>query len=571
MGMQFKQAPPDITSKYGSYRAEFFINNRDRLLYKDHLFQLFTPSSKPALYIPSDNNGRELIVLTTDYSQEVDELLEIGKLFHVPKNNNFKLLDTTSNSDTIILVCTLKDFDVYSVGMTVGTTNGDMYHVSSVKQYRHISKHIHQHELTSEQVLQAGDSKVQVVYLDKVTSDSTQLPPSSDNAIYGIVRRLSDKELLLVKLQDNSDISCYHIQEKLDISTGYIENYTGSVMTTTYGLYTLNYAVLVLPFGTLLPYINSSPGTSSFNLGKLDNKVAELILEGKVDRGMYDKYMQYGYFIGHLAHLGVAGLSKKSLTTDPNIVKRRKELLELHKHELHDPTVLSAIEKELIQMDRDWLKGDNSEKYYAVNPDKAFNEHRKKMYVTMGIAPAFSKDSTEYEFTENSLNEGIRPENIVNLSNEIRRGTYDRGIGTAKGGEQTKFILRVFNATRITSENCGSKKGIEVSLTDSNYTQFIDRYTVDPTTGKTVLLDKDTITKYIGKTILIRSSMYCKTKDGLCYTCVGENFKTLDRDNIGMLAVFIGSKFTSINMKSMHFSGIKSDTVTDISKYFVTT
>lgn len=570
MSIHFKIAPSNISCKYGSYRTDFFISNRDRLLYKDYLFQVFTPSFKPMLYIPKEFNNKELLLLTSDYKQEIDELFEIGRLFHVPKSENVVSLDIpNNNNDTAIIVCTGKDFDKYKIGMIGVTSYGDTYTVSTIKQYRHISQHVKQYELTPEQILQAGNNKVQLVYLNKITLENTQLPPSENNAIYGILYRVSDTEVVLVKLKDTSTDVCFHIHEKFEISTGYIENYTGSAITTTYGLYTLNYVVLVLPFGTLIPYINSTPGTSNFNLGKLDNRVAELILEGRVTREMYDKYMQYGYFIGHLAHLGVAGLSKKALTTDPRIIQRRKELLEKHKHELHDPTVLSAIEKELIQMDKEWIQGDSSEKYYAVNPDKAFNEHRKKMFITMGITPAFSKDSTQYEFTENSLNEGIKPENLVNVANEIRRGTYDRGIGTAKGGEQTKFILRVFNATRITSEDCRSKRGIEITLTENNYTQFIDRYLVDPHTGNITLLDKNTITKYIGKTIFIRSAMYCKTKDGLCYTCVGDNFRKLDRDSIGMLAVFIGSKFTSINMKSMHFSGIKSDTVTDISKYFV--
>ena len=219
-------------------------------------------------------------------------------------------------------------------------------------------------------------------------------------------------------------------------------------------------------------------------------------------------------------------------------------------------------------MDKDWLKGDSAQRYYGVNENKSYNEYRKKMFVTMGISPSFSKDATSYDFVERSLSDGLTKNEMASISNEIRRGSYDRGIGTAKGGEQTKFIIRVFNATRVTMDDCKSKRGISVTFTLKNYRDFIDRYMLD-SNGKLTLLTEDVISSYIGKTVTLRSPMYCKTPNGLCYTCVGNNFRVLDQNNIGMLAVNIGSKFTSINMKSMHFSGIKSDTLVDISKYFV--
>ena len=561
---------------YGSYEADVFINNRDRLLYKDHLLQLFTVASRPMLSIPTNLIGTELILLTVDYPQELTEIVSAGRIFSVPKQALMTL--SLSESDTEVYKdskksITLVDTDSgkYKIGDRYITSWGKQYSVSMVKKYRHITKYSKYTELSPTDIKRVGDSNVYIFTLELLgDSHVAYIPPSDSNAVYGIAKIVSDREMLLYKLQDDGSKAPYHIHDKLNIVKGYIENYIGSSMMTTYGLYLINYTILVLPFGDKIGYINSADGKSDFNLGKLDNKVAELLLDGVIGRPEYDKYMQYGYFIGHMAQLGVVGLTKKALTTDPRIAIRKKELLEIHKHELHDPTVITKIEAELIEMDKAWLRGDPSyDRYYATNEDKSFNELRKKMFVTMGIAPAFSKDTNKYEFTETSLVAGTRPKDMVNMSNEIRRGTYDRGIGTAKGGEQTKFILRVFNATVIAEDNCGSKKGLTVHLTEANKSLFINRSVLDPVSGKVTLLTKDGIDKYVGKVVQIRSPMYCKTKNGLCYTCVGDTFRKLDRESIGMLAVFIGSKFTSINMKSMHFSGIKSGKISDFTKYFV--
>ena len=324
--------------------------------------------------------------------------------------------------------------------------------------------------------------------------------PTSDYAVYGVLCYPTNNTAILVRLQENALYAPFAMGDQFVLQAGMLPNYkSGPDVITDVGKFFLNELLLVMPFNDIFPYINGV-----FSPKKLDNMVSEKVIEGVVTRPMLNRYLNNGYWFGEDGSISTACWSERSLTTDPNIPKRKKELLEQYKDHLNDPVVLSKIEKELIAMDKAWLKGDSSEPFYAVGGGKVWNEQRKKMYVMFGLNVAFSKNATDFEFVADSLSDGWSAETMPVAANDIRRGSYGRGIETAKGGEQTKFVLRVFQDVGVDQEDCGSKDGIDITLTKDNASEYLGRWTVDD-----VCLTEDVLKSYMGRTIKLRSPLYC--------------------------------------------------------------
>lgn len=563
-----------------SPKVTFLIENREHLIYREFLIHLFTCSTKYIYTLPDDVLGKEMIKITADTAFELDTLLE-RKIVAIPKNAipiTFpkEEIPTLQLQDRIITTRIKNEMNTYKMGNVVKTPWNELYSVNRRTKHTRIETHPYYNQLTPEQIKTIGDNFFEVLELVKLHSEKPSLC-GDDFYIYGVAfKTMGDHELpltdttgklpcsvILVKLSESGSTPIYDPTDMFLLQEGMIENYTNSkgAIETTIGRYLLNYLILVKPFGKLFSYINDV-----FHVGKIDTMIATALLEKTIGRKEYDAYMDYGYFIGQFSEFSVPGISKKALVTDPSIRGLREKLLKEHAHELNDPTVLTKIEAQLVEVDKAWMKGDEAEVFYAVTASKSYNEHRKKMFLTMGLMQSFKSTSTEYSFIPGSLSEGIDIKYLPDIANEIRRGSYDRGKSTAKGGVQTKDLLRIFNNLRIVGEDCKTSGGIKLTLVEENYKDYIKRWVTQ--SGKLTLLTDENIKDYLGKEVIIRSPMYCKMVGGLCQVCVGNYFKELNSTAIGMLALDVGSKFTSISMKSMHFSGIKSTTVHSLSSFF---
>ena len=399
------------------------------------------------------------------------------------------------------------------------------------------------------------------LHVPKVPTQGTDLDmtePSKDYFVYG-VHIPTDQEGIgyLYQLTDDASEPPFKMYEQFYITSGCIDNYTSNEkIVTDVGKFLLNQLVLVFPFGDLIPYRNGT-----FKPGDLDDIVAHYILEKKITRDMYNKYMNFGYWYGMDGSIATPTWSERSLVTDPKIKERKKELLEKYKDHLDDPMTLSKIENELGQMDKDWLKGDVSEPFFAATSKKT-SEQRKKLYLTFGVLASFDKNTGSYEFVEESLEDGWTIKNLDVASNEVRRGSYGRGIETAKGGEQTKFVLRIFQELAVDEEDCKAKTGIQVLITKYNKTYYVNRWLIN-----NILFTNELADQSIGKVMTFRGPQYCKTKPGFCFKCVGELFRKLDMKAIGMNEVIVTSGMTSAAMSAMHAGQIETVEITDFHRF----
>lgn len=382
-------------------------------------------------------------------------------------------------------------------------------------------------------------------------------PISKDLAIYGYIE-IDNRHYLTVLSIDASEPP-FTWGDKFTLKAGDIDNYTGADTVTDFGKYVVNQVILAKPFKDKIPYINAEVSPS-----KTDKLVADLIVKKQITRKEFNDYMRNGYWFGSDASITTATMTEKAMVTDPRVAKRRAELLEQHKDELDDPQVTVAIEQELISMDKAWLSDDPSHAFYKADGGKVFKEQRKKMHLMFGTGIAFDKDTNKYTFYGKPLSEGWDATSIPICANDTRRGSYGRGIDTAKGGEQTKFLLRIFQEVSITEEDCGAKTGIRVLLTENIASQYFGRHMLNGVT-----LTKENYKTFLGETVELRSPMHCKTVNGFCYTCCGQSMKDIGMIAIGMQAIRISSKFTSTSMKAQHASSANSTTIKHFSRFLV--
>ena len=392
------------------------------------------------------------------------------------------------------------------------------------------------------------------------TLKKSPIVETTDGIVYGC-STLTATTQYLYRIHDQSDTPIMDIYDEFMLGKGMIDNYVSDQpIQTTYGLFILNYIVLADPLGSLIPYVNEI-----FPWKKIQKTIANGILDGKITRDMYDKFMNNVYFIGSFTEISVPDMTTKSMTTDPAIIKRRDELFAQYKDQLNDPLIVAKIEDELIAMDKKYLSEDPASAWIIDEGD--WTTARKKMFITNGISEAFSKDSNEFTFMPDALNEKMNFEFFPAIANDIRRGTYMRSKETAKGGEETKFVLRIFQNVSITEDDCHSKDGITVVMTANQYSEYQGRHVIDH--GQDIILTEENFGKYIERPVVLRSPMHCHAKNGFCYACFGEIYRKLGMKAIGAKVVEASSSLMSTAMNAMHRSKVVTANIDDLDAFIV--
>ena len=348
----------------------------------------------------------------------------------------------------------------------------------------------------------------------------------------------------------------------ITLNTNDIVNYQGKEsLETTTGRLLLNYVILVDPFGDLIPYVNSE-----WKIGSIEETLVDLLFTGRLTVEQIKHYSRNLHWLGHFTELAVPSFTERALTVDPAIIARRNELLEQHRDaiEAGDAVVMSQIESELVAMDRASIKGDVSTLFYD-RDGKSYDVHRKSTLILGGMVQNFGDKG--YGFIGNSLEEGWDVEKFPTICNEIRRGSFARAKETAKGGEETKFVIRVFQNTRIVEEDCHSKRCLHVHLTGDMVKKYLYRnIVVDDTL---IQLSAENSDNYVGQTVLMRSPLYCDTKNGYCFACMGGLFKSINQELITMIAVQVTSAFTKAALKSKHVTQARRIEVTSLNQFVV--
>lgn len=361
-----------------------------------------------------------------------------------------------------------------------------------------------------------------------------------------------DKQNELMKIDDAlPGKPIYGFDEIVTITEEDIPNLKGTAITT-YGILLANYTLLVYPFNDKIPYINDEISISSIENIILPVFVDNPLEEGRVgDKEIpvseYLKFVNAAQYLEGFAQICVPAATPKSILPAPGIHEFRDKLIKENQNNLHDPTVIARIDKQLKEYDKEYLKGDLSNGHML--EEKSYDS-RKKMYAMYGAEQGLEEKVTVDPIIK-SLSEGWDIDYFPQMNNALRAGSYFRGAQTQLGGEAVKWLLRASSNIRVTVDDCGSKLGMNIDIDDSSYESLVGFTLL--VGGKTLkITDKDMASKYIGKSVEIRSPMFCNlTKTDYCKTCVGDKL-SLHPNALSAAISEYGSIMLNIFMKLMH-------------------
>lgn len=350
-------------------------------------------------------------------------------------------------------------------------------------------------------------------------------------------------------------------KDKVDLVIGDIPNLEGPVTTTVGNLF-VNWYGIVHALGVKIPFQTGEVTVKSL-LALIHPVFSSDIMhpDGTINYEAQDPKMIYAHeyvtFIKCMTALaGFVEVSVPSATpytarTAPGIKELRDKLLKEHEHELNDPTVIAAIEKQLIAKDKEWIDQDPDKGFYIKG--KSFNIVRKKLFLMGGIEANFNGDGG-YTLVKNSLMEGPQLETLPALINTLRNGSYSRGALTALGGEAVKFFQRVLQNSRVVAGDCGVTYGVPYAITKANHKNFRGRYHI--VNGETVAIGEDT-EALIGKVIEFRTSQTCRLEHtDYCAVCMGDEVAK-SPNGLSAMGSNMGSIFMTTMMAAMHSVELK--------------
>jgi len=178
-----------------------------------------------------------------------------------------------------------------------------------------------------------------------------------------------------------------------------------------------------------------------------------------------------------------------------------------------------------------------------------------------------------------NFKEGLTVLEYFNSTHGARKGLADTALKTANSGYLTRRLVDVANDCIITSEDCGTKKGVTVqaeidggqvvaSLTE----RILGRTTAEdvkhPETGEILIKRNKEVTEDLAEKaeaahvqkVRVRSVLTCDLPEGVCGKCYGRDLARGTSVNIGeavgvIAAQSIGEPGTQLTMRTFHIGG----------------
>ena len=178
-----------------------------------------------------------------------------------------------------------------------------------------------------------------------------------------------------------------------------------------------------------------------------------------------------------------------------------------------------------------------------------------------------------------NFKEGLTVLEYFNSTHGARKGLADTALKTANSGYLTRRLVDVANDCIITSEDCGTKKGVTVqaeidggqvvaSLTE----RILGRTTAEdvkhPDTGEIIIKRNKEVTEDLAEKaeaahvqkVRVRSVLTCDLPEGVCGKCYGRDLARGTSVNIGeavgvIAAQSIGEPGTQLTMRTFHIGG----------------
>ena len=359
------------------------------------------------------------------------------------------------------------------------------------------------------------------------------------------------------KIEDYSgmDKGLFQYKDSVALQKGDIANLDRDIETTV-GRVLQNLIMLVYPFGDKISYINQR-----FMPRDIESIIKDRLVDTPLSsterskESIYvDEYIRYSdacLFLSQLCQVCVPGVTEKAITAPPGGREYLAELMDRAVREgksLHDPATIADIGQEMEKYDSQYLQGDRS-LGFLINKKKDLGIVRKKMFLMYGFDKGFDETS-QVDFIDRPLSEGIDYSRIDSYINGSRSGSFSRGAETQLAGVSVKEMLRASSNENIAIEDCHTDLGMRITLTEDNISTYRGFYCFYQ--GKEIKLDDDNRDMYLGKTVDMRSPAYCRCEGtSRCARCCGPHL-SLHQTGISSAVADMGSVFLNTLMKAMH-------------------
>jgi hypothetical protein len=350
----------------------------------------------------------------------------------------------------------------------------------------------------------------------------------------------------------------FRFLDHLNITQDDVPNVHEGEVTTTYGNVLFNFTCLVWPFGGRVGF-----KTGRINAGALEQEVLDRVQdmvpkgerrdENNKDAPLYvSEYIKFCEAMFHMAgytQLCVPAKSAKEMVAPPGLKELRTKLLKENKDRLHDPAVIAAIQKQLVDYDKEYLKDDTAAGFLGASANKLYGVVRSKLFLMHGAEFGFGMGTMD--LIDNSLSEGWNVEKFPAMMDSLRSGSYNRGAETMLGGEAVKWLLRASSNMQVVKEDCGTKLGLPM-VVNKKTVKKLPGFSVVTEDGHVKIADAEAAGQYLGKSIMLRSPMFCKLdKTDYCAVCVGDRLSVNPTALSAAISEY-GSTFMLISMSAMH-------------------
>ena len=276
--------------------------------------------------------------------------------------------------------------------------------------------------------------------------------------------------------------------------------------------------------------------------------------------------------------------------------ERYNQLLDLWTH--CRETVTKELLKELKNDRRDVrdqpLPIDSTDGYVYMNPvwlmsDSGARGNVSQIQQLAGMRGLMSKPSGEIIETPIRANarEGMSVLEYFSSTHGARKGLADTALKTADSGYLTRKLADVAQNVFISEIDCGTRQGvtkraiykgeeIDVPLREQVVGRVARETIRDPITDQLIVEESEQITEEAAKkiealgidTVLVRSSLTCDSRRGVCAKCYGQDMSTGQLVEEGLAVGIIGAQSigepgTQLTMRTFHTGGIGHRTLVE--------
>ena len=224
----------------------------------------------------------------------------------------------------------------------------------------------------------------------------------------------------------NKPTSKFNTTDEMVLNPG--EYFVKEKTNTTVGRFIYNkYIVERIGLQDILGYVNE-PLTAGAGK-KNEALLAKALVEDRMTVDQFYDYVDYRDNLGMQLHPVIcASFTMNTIKTPASVQKKKAELFKKYDKELKDGDIVISerIEKELMKMAKDELKGDPGLDLYDSEARGNYGNY-KNMNLFKGAT--MNNSTGKFEIVQSSFMDGIRKEDIHSFGNAVIAGDYPKAVG----------------------------------------------------------------------------------------------------------------------------------------------